>query len=242
MRAVIKTQRTILGRVWRDIQRKLSADQGDAAAVKTTLAKVKRLLAQQRTDKNKLYSLHAPEVECIAKGKVRQPYEFGVKVSIASTHKEGLVVGIKSMPGNPYDGHTLPSAVAQIQALTHHTPQTVFVDRGYRGVAVPEVKIWRSGQKRGVTPSIKKAIHRRSAIEPAIGHMKNDRRLRRNWLKGALGDALHAMLCGAGHNLRMILRAIRLFYDHCFASQLQLFIVVIQQHLNGAQFNQLKSA
>lgn len=242
MRAVIKTQHTILGRVWRDIQRKLSTDQGDAAAVKTTLAKVKRLLAQQRTDKNKLYSLHAPEVECIAKGKVRQPYEFGVKVSIATTHKEGLVVGIKRMPGNPYDGHTLPSAVEQVALLTHRTPKAVFVDRGYRGVAVPGVTIWRSGQRRDVTPSIKKAIHRRSAIEPAIGHMKNDGRLRRNWLKGALGDALHAMLCGAGHNLRMILRAIRLFYSHDFAGQLQLIIVAIQHHLNGAQFNQLKSA
>ena len=126
--------------------------------------------------------------------------------------------------------------------LTNRTPKAVFVDRGYRGIEVPGVNIWRSGQKRGVTPSIKKAIHRRSAIEPAIGHMKNDGRLRRNWLKGALGDALHAMLCGAGHNLRMILRAIRLFYGYCFASQLQLLIVVIQQHLNGAQFNQLKSA
>ena len=239
---MIKTQRTILGRVWRDIQRKLSAEQGDTETVKTTLAKVKRLLAQQRTDKHKLYSLHAPEVECIAKGKVRHPYEFGVKVSIATTHKEGLVVGIKSMPGNPYDGHTLPSAVEQITMLTERTPKAVFVDRGYRGVEVPNVTIWRSGQKRGVTPSIKKAIHRRSAIEPAIGHMKNDGRLRRNLLKGALGDALHAMLCGAGHNLRMILRAIRLFYGHCFASLLQLLVVVIQQHLNIAQFNQLKSA
>lgn len=242
MSAVLKTQRTILGRVWRDMQRKLSGDQVNMDAVKTILAKVQRLLGQQRTDKNKLYSLHAPEVECIAKGKVRQPYEFGVKVSIATTHKEGLVVGIKSMPGNPYDGHTLPSAVAQIHALTHRTPKAVFVDRGYRGVEVPNVTIWRSGQKRGVTPSIKKAIYRRSTIEPAIGHMKNDGRLRRNWLKGALGDALHAMLCGAGHNLRMILRAIRLFYGHCFASQLQLLVVVIQQHLNGAHFNQLKSA
>lgn len=242
MRTVLKAQRTILGRVWRDIQRKLSIKQSSTEAVKTTLAKVERLLNQQRTDKNKLYSLHAPEVECIAKGKVRQPYEFGVKVSIATTHKEGLVVGIKSMPGNPYDGHTLPSAVAQIHALTHRTPKAVFVDRGYRGVEIPDVRIWRSGQKRGVTPGIKKAIHRRSAIEPTIGHMKTDGRLGRNWLKGALGDALHAMLCGAGHNLRMILRAIRLFYGQCFASQLQLIVIVVHQHLNGAQFNQSKSA
>jgi IS5 family transposase len=242
MRAVLKTQRTILGRVWRDIQRKLSAEHANNVAVNNTLTKVKRLLMQQRTDKNKLYSLHAPEVECIAKGKVRQPYEFGVKVSIATTHKEGLVVGIKSMPGNPYDGHTLPSAVAQIHALTNRTPKAVFVDRGFRGIEVPDVKIWRSGQKRGVTPSIKQAIHRRSAIEPAIGHMKSDGRLGRNWLKGSLGDALHAILCGAGHNLRMILRAIRLFYGHYFTNQLQLKIAAIQLYLNITQFNQIKTA
>lgn len=71
MRAVIKTQRTILGRVWRDMQRKLNGDQVNLDAVKAILTKVQRLLTQQRTDKNKLYSLHAPEVECIAKGKVR---------------------------------------------------------------------------------------------------------------------------------------------------------------------------
>ena len=133
-------------------------------------------------------------------------------------------------------------ATALHYAPTNRAPKAVFVDRGYRGVEIPNVTIWRSGQKRGVTPSIKKAIHRRSAIEPAIGHMKNDGRLGRNWLKGALGDALHAMLCGAGHNLRMILRAIRLFYGQCFASQLHLLIFVIQRHLNDAQFNQLKSA
>lgn len=242
MRAVLKKQRTLLGRVWRDVQRKLKGEQAHMDAVKTILAKVQRLLSQQRTDKNKLYSLHAPEVECIAKGKVRHPYEFGVKVSIATTHKEGLVVGIKSMPGNPYDGHTLPWAVAQIHTLTHQTPKAVFVDRGYRGVEIPNVTIWRSGQKRGVTPCIKKAIHRRSAIEPAIGHMKNDGRLGRNWLKGALGDALHAMLCGAGHNLRMILRALRLFYGQCFVSRLQLLVAAIQRYLNIAQFNLLGTA
>ena len=94
MRAVLKTRHTILGRVWRDMQRKLNGDQGDADAVKSILAKIQRLLSQQRTDKNKRYSLHAPEVECIAKGRVRQPYEFGVKVSIATTHKQGLLVQV----------------------------------------------------------------------------------------------------------------------------------------------------
>ena len=214
MKASLKSLRTLVGRVWRDIDRKLDRqDETTAARAEAILARVKRVLTQKPKDKNKLYSLHAPEVECISKGKARQPYEFGVKVTVATTHKEGLVVGMRSMPGNPYDGHTLPEAVEQVSILTDHLPKAVFVDKGYRGVAVAGVAIWLSGQKRGVTPAIKKAIHRRSAIEPAIGHMKNDGRLRRNWLKGSLGDALHAVLCGAGHNLRMILRALRL----CFA-------------------------
>ena len=214
MKASLKSLRTLVGRVWRDIDRKLDrSDERTVARAEAILARVKRVLTQKPKDKNKLYSLHAPEVECISKGKARQPYEFGVKVTVATTHKEGLVVGMRSMPGNPYDGHTLPEAVEQVSILTDHLPKAVFVDKGYRGVAIAGVAVWLSGQKRGVTPAIKKAIHRRSAIEPAIGHMKNDGRLRRNWLKGSLGDALHAVLCGAGHNLRMILRALRL----CFA-------------------------
>lgn len=212
MRATLKSLRTRVGRVWRDIDRQLDRnDAATAARAETILARVKRLLTQQPKDKNKLYSLHAPEVECISKGKARQPYEFGVKVTVATTHKEGLVVGMRSLPGNPYDGHTLPEALEQIGILTDHSPKAVFVDKGYRGVDIAGITIWRSGQRRGVTPAIKQAIRRRSAIEPVIGHMKNDGRLRRNWLKGSLGDALHAVLCGAGHNLRMILRALRLF-------------------------------
>lgn len=213
MRAALKSLRTVVGRVWRDIERKLDGqDEAQSAKATSILARVKRLLEQKPKDKNKLYSLHAPEVECIGKGKARQPYEFGVKVTVATTHKEGLVVGMRSLPGNPYDGHTLPEAIEQVSILTAQKPKAVFVDKGYRGVSVDGVTIWRSGQKRGVTPSIRKAIHRRSAVEPAIGHMKNEGKLRRNWLKGSLGDALNAVLCGAGHNLRMILRAIRLFY------------------------------
>ena len=213
MKATLKSLRTVVGRVWRDIDRKLDRqDEVQYAKAASILVRVKRLLEQKPKDKNKLYSLHAPEGECISKGKARQPYEFGVKVTVATTHKEGLVVGMRSLPGNPYDGHTLPEAIEQVSILTAQKPKAVFVDKGYRGVSVDGVTIWRSGQKRGVTPSIRKAIHRRSAVEPAIGHMKNEGKLRRNWLKGSLGDALNAVLCGAGHNLRMILRAIRLFY------------------------------
>ena len=213
MNSTLKKLRTIVGRVWRDIERKRACQEAGRREEKVVsiLARVKRILDQKPKDKNKLYSLHAPEVECIGKGKARHPYEFGVKVTVATTHKEGLVVGMHSLPGNPFDGHTLSEALDQVRILTDRDPKAVFVDKGYRGVSVEGVTIWRSGQKRGVTPWIKKAIHRRSAIEPAIGHMKNEGKLRRNWLKGCLGDALNAVLCGAGHNLRMILRAIRLF-------------------------------
>ena len=221
MKATLKSLRTVVGRVWRDIDRKLDhQDEGQSAKAASILGRVKRLLEQKPKDKNKLYSLHAPEVECISKGKARQPYEFGVKVTVATTHKEGLVVGMRSLPGNPYDGHTLPEAIEQVSILTGQKPKAVFVDKGYRGVSVDGVTIWRSSQKRGVTPSIRKAIHRRSAVEPAIGHMKNEGKLRRNWLKGSLGDALNSVLCGAGHNLRMILRAIRLFYAWILSSMI----------------------
>ncbi|MGF6652855.1 IS5 family transposase [Paraburkholderia youngii] len=173
--------------------------------------RTKRILSQKPKDKNKLHALHAPEVEFLAKGKARTPYEFGVKVSITTTHKEGLVVGMRSMPGNPYDGHTLAEALEQAAILCDATPEVAIVDRGYKGVAVDGVRIYHPGLRRGITRALRAMIKRRSAIEPAIGHMKTDGKLGRNWLKGAPGDAMHAVLWGAGHNLRMILRKLRLF-------------------------------
>ena len=145
-------------------------------------------------------------------GKARTPYEFGVKVSIATTLKEGFVVGARSMPGNPYDGHTLAQTLEQASILADTTLYTAVVDRDYRGVEVPGVRILRSGQKRGVTRTLQAIIKRRSAIEPVIGHMKTHGKLGRNWLKGQVGDAIHAVLCGAGHNIRLLLRRLRRFY------------------------------
>ena len=212
MRSHLKKLKTLVGRVWRDASRQLSqAPEHLKPRIADLLHKVERLLKQQPKDSHKLYSLHAPEAECIAKGKVRQPYEFGVKVSVATTHKEGLVVGMCSLPGNPYDGHTLHAALQQVEILTQRQPKEVFVDLGYRGATLPAgVKLYHRKLKRGISARLKRDIRRRSAIEPAIGHMKNDGRLRRNWLKGTEGDAFHALLCGCGHNLRMILRKLRL--------------------------------
>lgn len=209
MRREIRKLRTWLGRVIRDVQRKAQAM---PEQLKARLETARRLHAQRREDKNKLYALHAPEVECLAKGKVRTPYEFGVKVSVAVTAKEGLVVGMRSMPGNPYDGHTVDSQLEQVEILTGVCPKIALVDRGYRGVQAACGTRLLVSHTRRLPRSLKKLLKRRQAIEPAIGHMKNDGLLDRNWLKGSLGDAMHALLCGAGHNLRMILAHLRVLY------------------------------
>ena len=229
MRKALRTLRTRVGRIHREVARQLRVlPEAAKAKVQDLLQRTGRILTQVPKDKNKLYALHAPEVECISKGKARTPYEFGVKVSIATTLKEGLVVGMRSMPGNPYDGHTLAETLEQVGILTgtDKPPATAIVDKGYRGVEIEGVCILMSGQKRGITRSLKTMIKRRSAIEPAIGHMKMDGRLGRNPLKGALGDALHAVMCGAGHNLRLILAALRLYCTR-FALPMQAFIAAL---------------
>jgi len=206
MQRQISKLRTWLGRVIRDVQRKAGEIAG---ALKTKLELAQRLYVQRRDSKNKLYALHAPETECIAKGKVRTPYEFGVKVSVAVTAKEGLVVGMRSMPGNPYDGNTVDSQIEQIGILTGTTPKIALVDRGYRGVQASVGTRLLVSHTRRLPKRLKKLLKRRQVVEPMIGHMKTDGLLDRNWLKGALGDAMHAVLCGAGHNLRMILAHLR---------------------------------
>ncbi|MGF6293229.1 IS5 family transposase [Paraburkholderia youngii] len=212
MKKVLRTLRSRVGRVMRDVERQIDAvSEGSRVVLQELIGRTKWILSQKTKDKAKLYALHAPEVECLAKGKARTPYEFGVKVSITTTHREGLVVGMRSMPGNPYDDHTLAEAIEQAAILSDVTPETV-VDRGYKGVDIEGFKIYHPGMRRGITRGLRAMIRRRSAIEPAIGHMKTDGTLDRNWLKGTLGDAMHAVLCGAGHNLRMILRKLKVFY------------------------------
>lgn len=213
MRRTTSKLKTVLGRVVRDIERKLANQPEQVRATfAEPLALSKRLIAQQRQDKNKLYAMHAPEVECIAKGKVPKRYEFGVKVSIATTNRSNLVVGAQSMPGNPHDGHTLKQALQQVERLTGHRPERCYVDLGYRGHDVNDVTVFKARQKRDMTTSIRRELKRRNAIEPIIGHMKSDGLLHRNYLKGVQGDALNVILCGAGQNLRLILRHLRIFW------------------------------
>ena len=211
---VLRRQRTVLGIVLREVRRKMSSlSQGAQAVLAPWMERAGRIHSQRRQDKGKLYALHAPEVECIGKGKARKPFEFGVKVSVAVTHKSGLMVGARSFPGNPYDGHTLAAQLEQTTTLLQDLgvkPLTAVVDLGYRGVdaQVAPVEVIHRGKFKSLTAVQKRWLKRRQAVEPAIGHAKADHRMDRCWLRGSEGDALHAVLCAAGFNLRWLLRAI----------------------------------
>jgi IS5 family transposase len=212
MRRELKRLKTYLGRVYRDVARKVAGDDSLLAHFAGLLGLTERLLMQERTSKNKLYSLHAPEVVCIAKGKAHRPYEFGSKVAVAVTNREGFVLASKALERNPYDGHTLRTTMDQVVTLTGVEPARIYVDQGYRGHDYAhKERVFIARQRRGLTPTIKRELRRRSAIEPIIGHMKADGRLGRNHLLGTAGDAMNALLVAAGHNLRLILNWLRLF-------------------------------
>jgi IS5 family transposase len=208
----VRRLRTWLGRLARDIARKITGNVRAEAAFDAPLALIARLLRQRREDRGsfKLYSLHAPEVECIGKGKAHARFEFGVKVSVAATNAAApagqFVVGARALPGNPYDGHTLAAQIAQTERITGVVLERAYVDRGYRGHDADRARVFISRQKRGLTPTIRRELRRRNAVEPVIGHMKADGLLNRNFLLGADGDAINAILAAAGHNLRLLRR------------------------------------
>ena len=238
LQRTVKRQRTIVGKLIREVRNRLSMGAFDAAASPATwvalnilLERAERIRTQQPQDKNKLYALHAPEVECISKGKARNRYEFGVKVSLAVTHKQGLMVGAKRFVGNPYgprpatDGHTLAAQISQCNDLIKSAGSEVkqaFVDLGYRGVDAdgprpatnPDIEVIHRGRIRSMSERQKRQLKRRQAIEPAIGHVKHDNRMIRCYLHGSIGDALHAIAlgysvsCAAGYNIRWLMRAI----------------------------------
>jgi IS5 family transposase len=211
-----KKLRTYLGRLIRDFERKIEETQLDKESA-FLLETIKRIFTQERNDSKKIYSLHEPNVECISKGKSYKKYEFGCKASIVVTHKEGLALDVQAIQGNPYDGHTLEKVLERAESNSCKKIETAYVDKGYRGHAVRDKNVFISGQKKGVTKWIRKQMNRRQAIEPHIGHMKNDGKLGRNYLKGCLGDSINAVLCGIGHNLRIIYNFLFPRRKHCFS-------------------------
>jgi transposase, IS5 family len=201
--------KTLLGRTIRDIKRKCS---DPSPALADLLALAKRLETQQREDKNKLYSVHAPEVECIAKGKAHKRYEFGCKVSLCATSKGCWLVAANAQSGNPYDGHTLKATMEQTERLTGRTPQHAYTDGAYKKHDYAgECEVHIDQKRRGTIPkSTWKWLKRRAAIEPTIGHLKDNKRLDRNRLKGSLGDALNVIFSAAALNFAKLFKAIAL--------------------------------
>lgn len=196
--------RTYLGRVLRNVARgqlKLAAKQEQVVSV------ARRIWAQHRTDHGKVYSVHAPEVECIAKGKAHKHYEFGCKVPIVTTSRNNWIVGIDATHDNPYDGATLKPALAQVKRLTGTRPEEAFVDKGFRGQRYhpKDVTVYITGRK-NLTPLLSKLLKRRSAIEPVIGHTKHDHGMDRNYLLGKIGDRINAMLSASAWNLKKLWR------------------------------------
>ena len=198
----LKTIRTYLGRVTRDIVRKIKGDAALESVFAHPLMLALRVREQRQHQRGKkVYSLHAPEVECIGKGKAHRPYEFGVKVSIATTlHRSRggqFIAHAKALPGNPYDGHTLKTVIPEIETQIGANLSRIVADRGYRGHNAPpdhKFKVYISGQRRRVTETIKRELRRRSAVEPVIGHAKTEHRMGRNYLAGTHGDAANAVL------------------------------------------------
>jgi len=218
----LRSVRTYLGRVLRDIVRKTRGDDVVRKIFAEPLSLAFRVRHQRRNQRGpkslpsgfvpRVYSLHAPEVECIGKGKAHRPYEFGVKVSVATTLKRSrggqFIAHVKALPGNPYDGHTLKTVIPEMEAQIGANLSRIVADRGYRGHNAPpdrKMKVYLSGQKRGVTDAVKRDLRRRSAVEPVIGHAKGEHRMDRNFLKGSHGDAANAVLAAAGYNFRRLL-------------------------------------
>ena len=215
MNRQIKFLRTRLGRVVRDIRRKIDDNEGLQTTFAAALGRASQIRRQKQRQRGwKLYSWHAPETECIGKGKARAPYEFGVKVSLTTTNRRckggQFILHAKALPGNPYDGHTLKQVIEETEALTGRKIERAYVDKGYRGHDAPKpLRVFKSGQKRGVHGQIRRELRRRSAIEAVIGHCKTDGHLDRNFLHGRLGDQINAVMSAVGYNLRLILKWLR---------------------------------
>jgi IS5 family transposase len=205
MRKVLNQLHTRLGRVIRDVRRKVPSPDD----VLTKLLQLcERLHAQKPTDTKKLYSLHEPETQCISKGKAHKRYEFGQKVSITTTNRGDWVVSAVLCENNPYDGHTLAKAIQSTETNTGVAVAAAYVDKGYRGHDYQgDATIHFAGSSnRNLTRTLIQRKRRRSAVEPKIGHLKQDHRMNRCFLTGLVGDAINAVLAAAGCNLRKLLK------------------------------------
>jgi IS5 family transposase len=213
-----KELRNYLGRVMRDIERDFERAKTEPDKELSHLLEVCGwIYEQKKKDKNKVYAVHALEVECISKGKAHKRYEFGCKTSVVSASQGNWVLAADAIHGNPYDGHTLAAALESSKETSGTQAKQAFVDRGYKGCrpSVPEVEVYISGQRR-LSRWMRRWLKRRQAVEPVIGHMKHDHRMDRNYLQGWEGDEINAILAGCGFNMMKLYRAAALFVHFLF--------------------------
>jgi len=237
-RKCTKKLRTILGRVIRDVERKAKNVGEDLTK---TLETAKQIQLQERKSKNKVYSVHAPEVKCISKGKAHKRYEFGCKVSVAATSKGGWFVGAQALPRNPYDGHTLSAAMKQVVRISGIEPECAFVDRGYRGHDYEgECAVHVDRVRRGkIAKSLWRWMKRRAAVEPGIGHLKHEHRMDKNRLKGTEGDMFNAVLSAASMNMSKLTKAIVNLLRPIYVWLLKQIFEVSSFNLKSSQINLL---
>jgi IS5 family transposase len=201
-----KKLRTIAGRLLRELERNLSGEQ--LTAYKQPMELYWKVITQQRSDADKVYSLHKPFTACIAKGKAHKKYEFGNKVGLLTHPTRRVILAIKSFEGNPHDSKTIKPLLEQIQLDQRLLPREVIYDRGGRGIKEAlGVKITTPTKAKSSDCAAKKRrmrrrFRRRAGIEPLIGHLKTDHRLGQNYLHGEESPQINAYLAAAGWNLK----------------------------------------
>ena len=203
-RRASKKVKTIAGRLVRELERKLTPEamkkHGDDLQLFT------RVLAQRRSDTDKIYSLHEPQTKCYTKGKEHKKFEFGSKASLLITQRTGVIVGALNFTQTMHDSKTLPQAIEQYERLTGKQAQNIFLDRGYRGPKkINDTKLHTPKPDKNITQAKRNKHKRRAAIEPTIGHLKYDHRMIRNYLKGTLGDAMNLMLAASAMNFKRVI-------------------------------------
>ena len=220
--------KTIAGRLVRELERKIPA--ASLLTYAQDIEIYQRILGQEKNSKNKIYSIHEPQVYCMSKGKDHKKYEFGSKASIVMTKNSGIIVGAVSFPKNIYDGHTLPEALKQNEELVGRRAKVAICDRGYRGKRMVDgtrIEIPKKPLKRASAYEKRKArrrFRRRAGIEPVIGHLKSDFRLLRNYLKGSMGDSINLMLAAAAYNFKKLMRQL-LEYLFSYLRSIQVLLI-----------------
>lgn len=229
--AAARKIKTIAGRLVRELTREFTEQQ--LCEYQKLLSIFNQILTQTKTSKNKIYSIHEPNVKCIAKGKEHKPYEFGNKSSIVKT-KNGIIVGAMAFKDNLYDGDTLPEQLDQTERLANKRPEIGIADRGYRGrkqIGSTQIIIPTPGKGQYQKTKQRKRFRARAGIEPIIGHLKHDHRMIRNFLRGTLGDAINTIIAAAAFNIKKFLNGIRKgsnnFFESNFLELIFLFSKII---------------